>query len=103
MLLILINFYKENIFHLDYFNILKNQENQKNYLNKIKEINSYFYPLPNFYKLKYVQPLFYSISISLLSLVGILNVWFYCSMFLQRFSVPEFRKEKIMIHFMFIL
>jgi hypothetical protein len=103
MILILINFYKENIFHLDFFHFLKNQENQKNYLKQIKEVNSYFYPLPNFYKLKCVQPIFYSIAIGLLSLSGILNVWFYCSMFLQRFSVPEFCNEKIMIHFMFIL
>lgn len=106
IILILINFYKENFFSLEKFNIFKIKENHhftQMDLKEIKKINSYFYPLPNFYKLKCVQPLFFSVAIGSLSLAGILNVWFYCSMFLQRFSVPEFRKNKIMIHFMFIL
>ena len=39
----------------------------------------------------------------LISSSGIINVWFFCSMLLQRFSVPELRSKKLSVHFMFIL
>jgi hypothetical protein len=61
------------------------------------------HPLPAFYTMHKVQPLIYSISILLVAVIGLFNVWFYCSMLLQRFSVPELQSKKIGIHFMFIL
>ncbi len=94
-ILIMFNFYEENYlsFRLKNFNNFKRE----------KQIFSSFYLFPNFYKLKKIQPIVFSIGISLLSFTGLLNVWFYCSMLLQRFSVPEFRNNKILIHFMFIM
>lgn len=61
------------------------------------------HPLPAFYTMHKVQPLIYGISILLVAFIGLVNVWFYCSMLLQRFSVPELQSKKIGIHFMFIL
>jgi hypothetical protein len=62
-----------------------------------------FHPLPSFYSLNFTQPLFFYCSIFALSFIGLLNVWFYCSMLLQRFSVPELQSKKIGIHTMFVL
>jgi hypothetical protein len=61
------------------------------------------HPLPAFYTMHKVQPLIYSLSILTVSLIGLMNAWFYCSMLLQRFSVPELQSKKIGIHIMFIL
>jgi len=64
------------------------------------------YPLehfPDFFKLTSDPSNFYLTAIMLISLIGIINVWFFCSMLLQRFSVPELRHKKISVHFMFIL
>jgi hypothetical protein len=61
------------------------------------------HPLPCFYSLNLTQPVIFHSSIFLLSFIGLLNVWFYCSMLLQRFSVPELQSKKIGIHTMFVL
>lgn len=58
--------------------------------------------LPEFYSLKTIQPTFFSLSVLIISVSGLFNVWHFCSMLLQRFSVPELSKYKITIHFMFI-
>ena len=58
--------------------------------------------IPEFYNLKTIQPLFFSLSVLIISIAGLFNVWHFCSMLLQRFSVPELSKNKIIIHFMFI-
>ncbi len=58
--------------------------------------------VPEFYSLKTIQPLFFSLSVLTISVSGLFNVWHFCSMLLQRFSVPELSMNKIIIHFMFI-
>jgi len=58
--------------------------------------------VPEFYNLKTIQPLFFSFSVLIISIAGLFNVWHFCSMLLQRYSVPELSKNKIIIHFMFI-
>lgn len=60
-------------------------------------------PFPGFSTLKQMQPKIYSISILIISISGFLNVWFFCSLLLQRFSVPELRSNKLTVHLMFIL
>jgi hypothetical protein len=60
-------------------------------------------PFPIFFSLKTIQPYFFSFSILTISLAGFLNVWFFSSILLQRFSVPELRKHKMAIHLMFII
>jgi hypothetical protein len=98
---ILINFYDQNFFESISFKNLSNTNKIK--LENPKKINSPNFHFPNFYELKKIQPLLFSISVLILSLSGMLNVWFYCSMLLQRFSVTEFRNNKILISLMFIL
>jgi len=93
-ILILIHFYQENFFN---FNIHDFK------IKNVKKITSPYSLFPNFFKIKKIQPIIFSIAVSIISLSGLLNVWCYCSMLLQRFSVPEFRNNKILIHFMFIL
>lgn len=61
------------------------------------------YPFPGFYTLNQAEPILYHLSTIMISLIGLLNVWFYCSMLLQRFAVPELQSKKIWIHLMFIL
>lgn len=60
-------------------------------------------PFPGFIILKEIQPKVYATGILIISISGFLNVWFFCSLLLQRFSVPELRKSKITVHLMFIL
>jgi hypothetical protein len=60
-------------------------------------------PFPAFYTLKEIQPQIYAAGILIISISGFLNVWFFCSLLLQRFSVPELRSNKITVHLMFIL
>jgi hypothetical protein len=61
------------------------------------------HPFPGFITLKHIQPTIYAASILCISISGFLNSWFFCSLLLQRFSVPELRKHKLTIHLMFIL
>jgi hypothetical protein len=58
--------------------------------------------VPEFYSLKNIQPQFFALSVLIISVAGLFNVWYYCSMLLQRFSVPELSKNKVIVHFMFI-
>ena len=60
-------------------------------------------PFPGFYTLKEIQPKIFSASILIISISGFLNVWFFCSLLLQRFSVPELSSNKLTVHLMFIL
>jgi hypothetical protein len=60
-------------------------------------------PFPSFYLLKQAQPKIFSSSILIISISGFLNVWFFCSLLLQRFSVPELKQNKLTVHLMFIL
>ena len=62
-----------------------------------------FQHFPVFFKLSSVHSHLYDIALMLISMSGIINVWFFCSMLLQRFSVPELRSKKISVHLMFIL
>ena len=84
------------LFYLVLMNIFKEKFNTK------QEI----YPLhhfPIFFNLTSIHSNLYLIAVMIISLSGIINVWFFCSMVLQRFSVPELRTKKIYVHFMFIL
>lgn len=78
-------------------NLLKGEE--------IAENNDNFpiHPFPGFYLLKNTQPNVYIASIVIISISGFLNVWFFCSLLLQRFSVPELRSNKLTVHLMFLL
>ena len=58
--------------------------------------------VPEFYNLKTISPLFFSSSVLIISIAGLFNVWHFCSMLLQRFSVPELSNNKVIVHFMFI-
>ena len=60
-------------------------------------------PFPGFATLKELQPKILSASILIISISGFLNVWFFCSLLLQRFSVPELKSNKLTVHLMFIL
>lgn len=70
---------------------------------KRKLSNYPFHPFPVFFSLKTIQPLFFSISIVIIAISGLLNVWFFSSILLQRFSVPELRPNKMTVHLMFII
>lgn len=61
------------------------------------------HPFPGFYSLKEIQPQIYTATVLIICISGFLNVWFFCSLLLQRFSVPELRQNKITVHLMFIL
>jgi hypothetical protein len=121
---ILINLKKENI---NLIEILKNRENQI-YLNNnnntnstnnisninnnnisnisninnnnISNINNLIFS-KNFYKVKTLYPIFFTLYNFLYSYIGALNIWFICNLFYQRFSVPEFYNKKINIKIMF--
>jgi hypothetical protein len=60
-------------------------------------------PFPSFYTLKQIQPKIFSASLLIISISGFLNVWFFCALLLQRFSVPELKSNKLTVHLMFIL
>jgi len=71
--------------------------------NNGKIINRFpLHPFPAFYTLNSIQPLVSYVTIMAVAIIGLLNVWFYSSMLLQRFSVPELQAKKIGIHMMFI-
>jgi hypothetical protein len=65
--------------------------------------NMPLHPFPGFSSLKEWQPKIYSINILIISISGLLNVWFFSSLLLQRFSVPELKNNKPTVHLMFIL
>jgi len=84
------------LFYLVLMNLFKEKFNTK------QEI----YPLqhfPVFFNLTSIHSNLYLIAVMIISISGIITVWFFCSMLLQRFSVPELRTKKIYVHFMFIL
>jgi hypothetical protein len=61
------------------------------------------HPFPSFSSFKKFYKNIFSVSIVLISISGILNIWFFCSLLLQRFSVPELKGNKLTVHLMFIL
>ena len=68
-----------------------------------KNIESFpTHPFPSFYSLNEIQPIIYYLSIFAICISGILNVWFFCSLLIQRFSVPELTTSKANAHLMFI-
>lgn len=81
------------------FNIIFNPDESTKIL-AYKDLQNFKFP--NFFKLINVDPLIYSTLLALLAACGYANVWSYCSMLLQRFSVPEFKNNKILLNLMFI-
>ena len=61
------------------------------------------HPFPSFSSFKKIYKNIFSVSIITISISGILNIWFFCSLLLQRFSVPELKSNKLTVHLMFIL
>jgi len=61
------------------------------------------HPFPSFSSFKKIYKNIFSVSIIIISFSGILNIWFFCSLLLQRFSVPELKSNKLTVHLMFIL
>jgi len=59
--------------------------------------------IPEFFSLKEIQSHFFSISISIIIITGLVNVWNFSIILLQRFSVPELSKFKFVIYFMIII
>ena len=85
------------LFILLFVNIFKEKETDK-YM-QILPMN----PFPSFSSFKKFYKNIFSVSIITISLSGILNIWFFCSLLLQRFSVPELKSNKLTVHLMFIL
>lgn len=85
------------LFILLFINVYKDKETRKNFENLPMN------PFPGFATLKELQPKILSASILIISISGFLNVWFFCSLLLQRFSVPELKSNKLTVHLMFIL
>jgi MFS family permease len=92
-ILLLLNFIKEGLY----------QQNigHKHHKTIFQDLS--IHPFPSFFSLRTIQPMLFMLGIFTISLFGFLNDWFYCSMLLQRFSVPELRHRKIYIHAMFII
>jgi hypothetical protein len=85
------------LFILLFINVYKDKQTRKNFENLPMN------PFPGFATLKELQPKILSASILIISISGFLNVWFFCSLLLQRFSVPELKSNKLTVHLMFIL
>ena len=60
------------------------------------------HPFPSLSTFKKDYKSLFSVLIFTISLSGILNIWFFCSILIQRFSVPEFKSNKLTVHLMFI-
>lgn len=60
-------------------------------------------PFPNFLNLCSHWTIFFPILFLLISILGLINIWFYCVLLLQRYSVPELSSKKTGVHFMFVL
>jgi hypothetical protein len=85
------------LFIILFINLFKEKETKHNF--ESLPMN----PFPSLFTLKEVQPKIFSASIFIISISGFLNVWFFCSLLLQRFSVPELKSNKLTVHLMFIL
>jgi len=80
-----------------FVNLYKEHETKKHFE------NFPMHPFPSFSSFKKIYKNIFSASIILISISGILNIWFFCSLLLQRFSVPELKSNKLSVHLMFIL
>jgi len=85
------------LFILLFVNIYKENETK----NSFKKLP--MHPFPSLSSSKKIYRNIFSVSIILISISGILNIWFFCSLLLQRFSVPELNSNKLTVHLMFIL
>lgn len=77
--------------------ILKENETKKSFE------NFPMHPFPSLGSFKKNHKNIFFAAIILISISGLLNIWFFCSLLLQRFSVPELKSNKLTVHLMFFL
>jgi len=85
------------LFNLLFVNIFEIEETSKN----IQAMPTT--PFPSFSIIKELQPNLFTGIVLIIAISGFLNVWCFCSLLIQRFSVPELKSNKLLVHLMFIL
>ena len=68
-----------------------------------KKIQNHSKLFPAFFSLKTIQPYIFLTAITIITITGLINVWNFSIILLQRFSVPELSKKKFIIYFMIII
>jgi hypothetical protein len=85
------------LFNLLFVNIFEAEETRKYF--ELMPLS----PFPSFYISKQLQPNIFNAIVLIISISGFFNIFCFCSLLTQRFSVPELHSNKLIVHLMFIL